>query len=1010
MKTKIICLLFTLLPIFAIGQVTVKNIETTNTQAILTYTAPDSNTCTLAVSQTNGSPVSNTLIDCDTTKFLNSNVDNRLGNISFGSFRQFLIGAKTSVAEDAVATKAVSSGNITRSANVATVTLTAHGYTTDDRITIAGTTSATNTFNGTFTITVLTANTFTYVSTGANESTTGAGTSQRVNYFSRALQANTLYYFTITCGGLTASGSFTTQNIPFGRTYGEPPQQISPGTQIFPTFQSVKGASAIDPLTGVLVKRVTANDFNGGYGNNNWYASGDIRKCDPIAVSGGYYCFFLTDQGFTPMYWVNASTGVATFLGMVHHPAGADFQSSYAAPLWDPSVVGRGWWIGQSTQTPAKAVVIRWDYTGDLTDKAVNSTTDAVETNTNLTLVSGNNTLEDKLVAFDATYSPTQYGLNCSGLGIQLTKLIFNCRRNQQDSPAWLGAFETSNSTLFTAFPSYSNSVTRWCGNHGNYYVGDAGVFDVVTQLLTGGTATGPYLSRLTASVVAGDTTFAVNGEPVASGAGIAPDGNPSLMNAATGDYFKFTDGTGEIVKISNKVSGINWSMTRAQGGTSAQSHANGASLEGYCSVWINGNTDFWWNFLSSNALTIETFLSGGHNSMRQNGASGMDVMEDANFRIGSFPSQINTIVTGSIQVTPAFAGVSNGFSDGNRYQKHPTFDQLGATVQEQAWWTDYFVFSSNGGSDVITAVPTTTYLYKDVLTTALSPKILPYFGMSGGTILWDISGPGSVLNDTTADNYKFCVVYKVDECKTGSAVGDVYLNLPLLTQFTCVGGELGTTNPDGCVQSTNIFGQAVEQFGSQETQVVALNTGANTGAPIYGVGKSRPLVKGLTSPYKKIGGYENAYPLFNGQWLLLPSRLPNLTFDNIYAAQVPPQPTSDSIIRNEFVPVTIHLTPPAALSVNNALIEFGYNSSFQCTVRQETCNAVSSTYSHSVSATSPFQFGTSDGTVNGVACSVNCDIVIPAISGKILYYRWKYRNVSNVILATSQTYILAVN
>src|SRR5882757_6760458 len=56
--------------------------------------------------------------------------------------------------------------SITRAVNTATVTLTAHGYSTGDYITIAGAspagTAAPSDYNGTFQITKLTADTFSY--------------------------------------------------------------------------------------------------------------------------------------------------------------------------------------------------------------------------------------------------------------------------------------------------------------------------------------------------------------------------------------------------------------------------------------------------------------------------------------------------------------------------------------------------------------------------------------------------------------------------------------------------------------------------------------------------------------------------------------------------------------------------------------------------------------------------------------------------------------------------------
>lgn len=67
---------------------------------------------------------------------------------------------------------------IARSTNVVTVvTSGSHGLTTGDYVTISGTTATTDSFNGTFEVTVTNSTTFTYTQTGTNESGTVDGSS-----------------------------------------------------------------------------------------------------------------------------------------------------------------------------------------------------------------------------------------------------------------------------------------------------------------------------------------------------------------------------------------------------------------------------------------------------------------------------------------------------------------------------------------------------------------------------------------------------------------------------------------------------------------------------------------------------------------------------------------------------------------------------------------------------------------------------------------------------------------
>jgi hypothetical protein len=103
-----------------------------------------------------------------------------------------------------------------------------------------------------------------------------------------------------------------------------------------------------------------------------------------------------------------------------------------------------------------------------------------------------------------------------------------------------------------------------------------------------------------------------------------------------------------------------------------------------------------------------------------------------------------------------------------------------------------------------------------------------------------------------------------------------------------------------------------------------------------------------------------------------------------------------------------VKLTPPAGLGVNNAVVEFGYDSSFRCTSRNESCFANTA----SIDETNPFVWPSDVGgenSISGLACTSGCSVTIPALSQKVLYYRWKYRDASNVTLATGATQIYVV-
>jgi hypothetical protein len=83
--------------------------------------------------------------------------------------------------------------------------------------------------------------------------------------YSRALQAGTQHYLGITCGGDAEVGrTFATENPPLGRTAPEPPP-FDPGAFGNYGWPSINFSDAsktyIDPMTGILLKRVTSSSW-----------------------------------------------------------------------------------------------------------------------------------------------------------------------------------------------------------------------------------------------------------------------------------------------------------------------------------------------------------------------------------------------------------------------------------------------------------------------------------------------------------------------------------------------------------------------------------------------------------------------------------------------------------------------------------------------------------------------------------------------------------------------------
>jgi hypothetical protein len=259
--------------------------------------------------------------------------------------------------------------------------------------------------------------------------------------------------------------------------------------------------------------------------------------------------------------------------------------------------------------------------------------------------------------------------------------------------------------------------------------------------------------------------------------------------------------------------------------------------------------------------------------------------------------------------------------------------------------------------------------------------KVLPPVAACGQHPALNMGGPGAVIDGTAANGYKYLTVVVAGEGVGGSNPGDLYVNCPgasvIGSNEAGIGANGGNTiditlAPNGAWAHGNV-------------QVEVSKPSAADGS------RSRWLGHTL-SRYRFYSGFWNVRATPDGLGML--SQVVGLNGNaSATVMTILPPMVYDSINGADFVPVTLQLNAPAGNSIDNAIVEFGYAeygdpaSGPFCTARQEICAKGSQ-------SGNLFNYETSEsGAYTGQACASGCTITVPAISGRNLYYRVKFRS-----------------
>jgi hypothetical protein len=266
-----------------------------------------------------------------------------------------------------------------------------------------------------------------------------------------------------------------------------------------------------------------------------------------------------------------------------------------------------------------------------------------------------------------------------------------------------------------------------------------------------------------------------------------------------------------------------------------------------------------------------------------------------------------------------------------------------------------------------------------------------------GNHIGHNVSSPTYSISahDSSADAYNYCRALAANDCLSGSSANDIYVNIPKFSippdnwpygsgATRCLGYEnfMAHDADDLCVSIEPIHADEMIQYASD----AAHSDPKGTGQRRLGIPFSLP--KRLNGTNLTLNTLPDGSGIASQANYLV--NLPIFTWDRL------------GIDRTTWIPLPV-TSPAAPIGTVNAYVRFGYNPSYFCSDRQEICVANAGTLQ---SGNSVYSYETSDSYA-GLACTTSCTVVLPALSQRILWYQWVFRDGSNNVVATSPAQVL---
>src|SRR6185312_12517089 len=237
---------------------------------------------------------------------------------------------------------------------------------------------------------------------------------------------------------------------------------------------------------------------------------------------------------------------------------------------------------------------------------------------------------------------------------------------------------------------------------------------------------------------------------------------------------------------------------------------------------------------------------------------------------------------------------------------------------------------------------------------------------------LKEVSSPakGNIITDSTP--WQYCVVLSAGECRSGSAVNEVYMSVPqglIRSDQNYVSNWYDDNYP--CVFTPPAKAGFVVQEGISKDDPNGTNW-RRISMGLSGYGRQFEFGTFIPDPTGKWG-------FMQGYWL-------DGVRNDLLAAKLPPWPNPQDVTvnRTNFINQSVQIG--AMQNFAAARVRFGYTENgkigdFFCTARQETCVTAGAASTNA----SPYWFISENQ--GWQPCTTGCTVSIPAIPGRVLFY-----------------------